>query len=269
MQHYVTTVRMSDGSVVKLECHDSLPSTAHLAREYARMGYPDRYVVFSEKQTRQDSDGRSRGSVERGIFMSCILRPSIFPSQAGLLSSLSAVAMVSALEEHTTRNIGIGWVSKIYCDGKMIGDVTIEGKLDSFASYEFLIVTFSAVLGEEEFPPRLTDLIRKVFESENTSISMIIAKNILDKFFPLYANIKNNTKFMDTYRKKFILRGHRVRYQSGGRRQSCKVLGVDQENGTLMVENSEKKIVYISTPNSVTVPKRVKLGKRSSQNNKA
>ena len=48
MSHYVTTMRASDGSVVKLECHDALPSTSHLARQYAKIGYPDRYVVFAE-----------------------------------------------------------------------------------------------------------------------------------------------------------------------------------------------------------------------------
>ena len=131
MSHYVTTMRGADGSVIKLECHDALPSTSRLAKQYAKLGYPDRYVVFAEGKKQMDSDGKYRGDIEPGIYMSCILRPSIFPSQASLISSLSAVAMATALEEHTTRNIGIGWVSKIYCEGRLIGDVTIEGKLDN------------------------------------------------------------------------------------------------------------------------------------------
>lgn len=259
MNHNLTTMRASDGSVVKLECHDALPSTAKLAREYAKLGYPDRYVVFTERKKKSESDEKRRSEAERGIYMSCILRPSIFPSQAALLSALCAVAVDTALEEHTTQQIGIGWVSKIYCNGTAIGDVTIEGKLDNFTSYEYIIINFSLALSETDFPPRLTDLIRKVFESENTSIPIIIAKNILNKFFSFYSNLKNSSKFMDIYRQKFILRGHKVKYLKDGRRQSCKVLGIKTDDCSLMVENSDKKVVYISTPNKVTIPKKIAI----------
>ena len=259
MSHYVTTMRATDGSVIKLECHDALTSTSRLAKQYAKLSYPDRYVVFAEGKKKLDADGKYRGDVERGVYMSCILRPSIFPSQAALISAMSAVAMSTALEEHTTHNIGIGWVSKIYCDGRLIGEVTIEGKLDNFTSYEFLIVTFSASLTEENFPPRLTDLIRKVFESDNSSVYVIIAKTILNKFFPLYSNIKNHAKFMDIYRQKFIMRGQKIRYASNDGKQTCKVLGVDEDNCSLIVEDSRKEIIKINTPNKVTIPKKISI----------
>ena len=226
----VTTMLASDGSVVKLECHNALPSTAQIAREYAKRGYPDRYVVFAEGRKKLDQEGRFRGEIERGVYLSCILRPSIFPSQAGLISSMSAAAMATALLEHTTSKIGIGWVSKIYCNGKIIGETVIEGKLDSFTSYEYIIVTFSAALTKDDFPPRITDLIRKVFESDNNSVPLIIAKTILNKFFPFYVNMKNHTKFMDVYNEHFALRGKKVRYQKDGKHETCKVLGIDEDS---------------------------------------
>ena len=259
MNNSVITARVSDGSVIKLECHDALPSTARLAKEYAKYGYPDRYVIFSEGRKKFDTDGKEFGEIERGVFMSCILRPSIFPSQAALINSLSAVALATALEEHTTKNIGIGWVSKVYCDGKLVGDVTVEGKLDNFTSYEYIIITFSVVLSEESFPPRINDIIRKVFDSENISVPMIIAKNILNKFFPLYVNIKNNSEFMDKYRQKFILRGQKIKYINDGKKQTCKVLDINYEDASLEVETKDKKNVRILTPNKVIIPKKITL----------
>ena len=260
MDNSVLTARASDGSVIRLECHDALQSTARLAKEYARRSYPDRYVVFSDKRKKVDADGKESGEVESGIFMSCLLRPSIFPSQAALINSLSTVALATALEEHTTKSIGIGWASKIYCDGRLIGDVTIEGKLDNFTSYEYIIITFSATLTEENFPPRITDIIRKVFDSESISIPLIIAKNILNKFFPLYVNIKNNSEFMDTYRQKLILRGQRIKYiNDDGKKESCRVVDVNVENAALEVETKNKEIIRILTPNRVVIPKRIKI----------
>ncbi len=259
MNHKLITVRASDGSVIKLECHAALPSVSKLAKAYAKIGYPDRYVVFAEGQKKIEDDGKFKGAVEKGIFMSCILRPSIFPSQASLISSLAAVSLASALEEHTTKKIGIGWVSKIYCDGRIIGNATIEGKLDNFTSYEYIIVTFSVFLNNEDFPPKLNDLIKQVFESDNTSIPVIIGKNILNKFFTYYSNLKNHSKFMNIYRQKFQLRGEKIRYINNGRKESCKVLGVDADNCALMVEDSHKRVIHISTPNNVIIPKRIKI----------
>ncbi len=260
----IITVREADGGIINMELHDELPSTARLAREYALRGYPDRYIVFSEKlipETQQPVYRRDPEPV-RGVFFSCILRPSLFPSQASLLGALSATAFVQALDEHTTRHLGIGWVSDVYCDGEKIGDVTIEGKLDSFTTYEYIIVTFSARLDEESFPPRLGDMVRKVFESENTSISMIIARNVLAKFFKLYSSMKSSVRFMDIYTKRFILRGRRIKYLDDGRRKSCKVLGINAKTGALILESRERGVFDVISPTSVIIPKKIKITKK-------
>ena len=73
MNNYVMTMRAHDGSIVKLECHDSLPSTARLAKQYAQNSrdYPDRYVVFAEEKRTPTEKGKT--GIENGIFMSLIL----------------------------------------------------------------------------------------------------------------------------------------------------------------------------------------------------
>lgn len=252
----ILNIREPDGSVVKLEYHDTLHSTSNLAKIYAKAGYPDRYVVFAENKTSADG----KGAKIPGVYISCLLRPSFFPSQATFLSSLATVAAVTALEEHTTKKLGIGWVSSVYCDGKMIGNVSIEGKLDD-TSYEYIIINFAFALNKNDFPPRLTDIVKKVFEKDNNSIPMIIGKNVISKFFSLYANMKNTAKFMDTYRKKFILRGKYVKQELDGKKTKYKVLGIEQKNCSLLVEDREGKVITLSSPRSVILPKKVKLQK--------
>lgn len=256
-------LNVGDGNIVKVECHETLASTLDLARIYARLGYPDKYIVFSESQTKVSATGEPLKSGEResGVYISCILRPSIFPAQAGFLGAMSAVAMISAIEEHTTKELGLGWVSDIYCEGRKIGSASAEGKLDDFSSYEYVIVSFAAKLTNADFPPRLTDLVKKVFESENAPIAMIIAKNILSKFLAMFPkNLKSPEKFMETYRQKFILTGQRVTYISnGGKRKSGKILSVDSSNGTLIIENNSGELKRISNQKSVIIPKKIKI----------
>lgn len=251
----IISMRTFDNSIVKLETHDRVESCAAIAREYAAEGYADKYAVVSEYDYKFGCDAR-------GIYMSLLLRPSFFPSQAGLLSSLATVALVKALEEHTEKKLGIGWVSNVYCEGRHIGGVTIEGKLDNHTNYEYIIINFAIRLSDDDFPPRLTDLVKKIFESDNGSVVTIIAKNILNKFFPFYSNMKNSSKFMQTYRQKFILSGHKVRCLLNGKRSLCKVLSIRPEDCALVLETPEKKIVEITSPANVIIPKIVKLPKK-------
>ena len=112
-------------------------------------------------------------------------------------------------------------------------------------------------MSEDKFPPRLTDIIRKVFGSDISSVYIIIAKNILNSFFSLYTHLRNPAKFMDTYRKKFILRGHKIKYLGDDKKHVYKVLGVDVKNCSLIVEDEHKKVVTIATPNKVIIPKKI------------
>ncbi|MBQ8289264.1 MAG: hypothetical protein IJY01_00120 [Clostridia bacterium] len=250
-------LRAEDGSIIRLEYHETCPSVAELARRYAIAGYPDRYVVVSERQTKVDACGRplKADKEEVGVYISLILRPSMFPSQAGFFSAMSTVALITALDEHTTKRLGIGWVSDIFCEGERIGGVTVEGRLDNFSSYEYIIVSFSVRLTEGQFPPRISDLIKKVFGSENASVSMIIAKDILSKFFVLYPRLKDTEKFMDVYKDRFILAGKRVSFLEYGKRRRCKILNVDNSDCSLIVETKGGLVKRIYSPKNVFIPK--------------
>lgn len=257
-------MRTQDGKILHLECHESIPSTHELARSYARDGYTDGYVVFSENQTKYGSLGQplQPGVTEHGIYLSCILRPSIFPSQAGFLGAMSAVAFITALEEQTDKRLGIGWVSDIFCEGERIGTTTTEGKLDNYMTYEYIIISFCVRLTDEYFPPRLSDMIKKVFESDNTSIPLIIAKNILSKFFALYPKkVKSPEKFMEIYKRKFALAGVKAKYLEGGKRKRCKILGIEGSDGRLIIEDGSGAIKHVSGNRNIILPNKIKLKK--------
>ena len=254
-----TSFRASDGNMIKIEYYRELPSTATLAKCYAESGKPDRYVVFTEKQLPSPITGSKASAdsiFESGIFMSVILRPSFFPSQAGLLAPLAATALLGAFEEHTTKNAGIGWLSSIIYNNKKIGGCTIEGKLNDFSSYEYMIVTFALRMDQNVFTPRLTDLIRKVFDDENPSVSMLVARTVLNKFFTAYVDIKNPAKHMDYYKQKFCYYGKRIKYFADGKKHTGKIVDVDKKNCMLEVQGADGKNLYITSPSSIIIPQK-------------
>ncbi len=255
----IISIRGLDGNIIKMEIYSSLPSVTDLTREYAKNGYPDRYAVFSERQYKSPLTGSKSSSreFEYGMFLSLILRPSFFPAQASLLGALSATAMITALEEHTTKNLGLGWVSDIYCEGEKCGSVAIEGKLDDYTAYEYLIVTFAIRLENKNFPPRLTDIISEVFEKDNTSIPVIIAKNVINKFLSFYTNIKTSNAFMSIYKSRFALIGASAKYEVGDKKRNCTIFSVE-DDGSIKVDVSGTKIT-IRSPSQITMPKRYRV----------
>ncbi len=259
----ILKMRSFDGGMLQIECHETVTSTASLAKQYANSGYPDRYMVFSRTQTESDVFGEkiADGQKSRGMFLSCILRPSLFPAQAGLLRAMSSVAMITALEEHTMKKLGIGWVSDIFCEKKKIGTVTLEGKLDDFRSYEYIIISFRLKTPKDVFPPRLEDMIRNVFENASDNTELIIAQKILAKFFPLYFNLKNHSRFMNVYKSKFIMREHRAKYIDKDKRFRCKIVNVNTDNCSLIVELKGGKRINVSSPANIILPRRIRLQK--------
>ncbi len=257
----ISSMRLADGSYIKLEYHDSLRSTALLAKEYARAGYPDRYVIFTDRQYTSPITRTklSDGEYEEGLFISIILRPSFFPSQVGQLAPLCATALLSALEQHTDLTTGIGWLSDIYIDGERIGGSTVEGKLDSYSTFEYMIVSFAIRLDKKKYDPKLNDMIRKVFESDNQSIGMIVAKSVISRFFTVYQDIKNPAKHIELYKQKFILRDKKIKYLINDKRHSCKVIDVDSENFALICEKHGGQRFEITSPSSVIIPKKIKI----------
>lgn len=251
----ITTYRTSDGNAVKIEYYKELPSTLELAKEYALEGKPDRYVVFTERQASSPIIGTklSEGEFEDGIFMSVILRPSIFPSQAGLLGPLAATALLGAFEEHTNKTAGIGWVSSIIYNGKKIGGVSIEGKLNDYSSYEYMIVSFALRLNKSFFSPRLTDIISKVFDDENPSVAMLVARTVLNKFFKVYMDVKNPSKHMDYYKQKFCYYGKRVKYFSDGKKHNGKIVDVDKKTCVLHISNSHGNTFAVTSPSGIII----------------
>ncbi len=254
-----STIKVSNGITVKIEQRDSLTSTSALAKEYASHGYPDRYAVLTELQS-DTTITKSKirgGTFERGVFISLILRPSIFPSQAGMISPLSAVALAQALETYTNNKIGISWLTDIYCNGERIGGTQIEAKLNSASSYDYIIVSFAVKICEKHFPPRLKDAVKHIFEKDSISMGMMVAKTILDKFFNAYLKIRSPENHFKYYYDKFILRGTKIKYIVDGKKNYCTVMDVDPENFALKV-SAKNKTFDIYKPSAVIIPKKLK-----------
>lgn len=260
-----STMKVGNGTTVRIEYRDFATSTSELAKEYAIHGYPDRYVIFTEHQSTSDIIGTKLRSneLEKGIFLSIILRPSFYLAQASSLGTLSVVALTQALESYTTKKLGISWVTDVFCEGVKIGGTQIEGKIKDANTFDYIIVTFAAKIEEKNFPPRLKDSVRRIFDKENLSIGMMMVKTILDKFFLAYSNDKVQDNYKKYYTNKFALKGAKIKYIENQRRRNATIVGIDKETLSLIIKPRFRDPIVVSKPSSVIIPGRIKINSKN------
>jgi biotin-(acetyl-CoA carboxylase) ligase len=112
-------------------------------------------------------------------------------------------------------------------------------------------------MNAKNFPPRLTDIVRQVFEEDNISVSMIMAKTVLNKFFGLYREIKNPAKHINAYAARSVLNDKKIKYVHDGKKKPCKVVGINRENLALTIETKDGRRIDITSPSGVVIPNKI------------
>jgi BirA family biotin operon repressor/biotin-[acetyl-CoA-carboxylase] ligase len=110
-------------------CHyfPLLASTNTFLRALGQRGSPEGTSVFADAQTA----GRGQaGKVwisppQRNLYVSILLRPSIAPTQAPLMSLLAAVALVDTLRQQGTV-CGIKWPNDVLIRGRKVAGILTE-----------------------------------------------------------------------------------------------------------------------------------------------
>jgi len=112
----------------KIYYFDSLASTMDMAVQVGLKGAPEGTLVLTEAQTKgRGRLGRGWFSPKyKGIYSSLVLRPKILPSQASILTLLSAVSICEAIKEVAGIEVQIKWPNDIQFHHKKLGGILTE-----------------------------------------------------------------------------------------------------------------------------------------------
>ena len=112
----------------KIYYFDSLPSTMDEALKLGLENAPEGSLVLAEAQTKGKGRlGRIWFSPKyKGIYLSLILRPKIIPSEASILTLLSAVSVCDAIKKICAVDIQIKWPNDILINNKKVGGILTQ-----------------------------------------------------------------------------------------------------------------------------------------------
>jgi BirA family biotin operon repressor/biotin-[acetyl-CoA-carboxylase] ligase len=108
---------------------DTVDSTNTVAMELGERDAPHGTVVVADRQTMgRGRLGRQWVSSAGNIFMSILLRPTVTPANAALLTMTAAVACARALREATGLLVEIKWPNDLVVSDKKLGGILTEMK---------------------------------------------------------------------------------------------------------------------------------------------
>lgn len=225
----------------ELEIHDRLDSTNNRAKTLAAAGAKHGMTVIADSQTGgRGRMGRAFFSPEHsGIYMTVILKPTIPPDKAGLLTSLAAVAAARAVEKVSGGDVKIKWVNDLYVGGKKICGILSEAGLGmETGRLDWAVVGIGINTAKMDFPEDLREIATSVGNETGTAPdrNRLIAE-ILNEMDVLYGDLETGA-FLEESRRRSNVIGREITVITAGKQFPARAVDIDGE-GRLIVETGE------------------------------
>lgn len=224
----------------ELHVLESIGSTNDYAKLLASQGVPEGTVVVAESQSAgRGRMGRSFFSPQgQGLYLSCILRPTVPPDQLMHLTCCLAVAACDAVEGCAGFRPKIKWTNDLVYGGRKLAGVLTEMTLGGEGgTYVVAGVGINCFQEPEDFAPE----IRTVAGSLKMVCGREIDRNQLAGGLIGALERMSSTmtcdrlKWMEQYRKDCMTLGCNVSVQKADTIRHGKAVGIDQW-GALLVD---------------------------------
>jgi BirA family biotin operon repressor/biotin-[acetyl-CoA-carboxylase] ligase len=118
-----------------LEVVASLPSTQSAVLEWSRAGAPEGAVMVADHQTQgRGRRGRTWLSAPgRALQFSLLLRPTLVPDRAGVITTALGVAVAEAVEETSGLPSRTRWPNDVTVEGRKVAGILVETRVQEGA----------------------------------------------------------------------------------------------------------------------------------------
>ncbi len=198
-------------------------------------------VMVADNQTEgRGRMGRSFYSPdETGVYMSILLKKD-FGKNPTLVTTLTAVAVMKAIEKVTGKKAQVKWVNDILIDGKKVCGILTEGAF-SGNELEYMIVGIGINASTVEFP----DEIKEIAGSVNCDKERLFLA-VIDYFAIEFDNLESRD-YLDFYRERCVTINKDIKIISPGKEPvEALAQGID-DNAGLIVKYPDGKTGVVSS----------------------
>ena len=176
----------------EIEFYESVGSTNNIAYELAERGRPEGTAVIANEQTKGKGRlGRTWVSPEeKGIYLSCILRPDIMPGEVPKITLVAAVSVVKAIRKFASIEALIRWPNDILVSDRKVGGILTELKAEmDRVNFAVLGIGINVNTSKKSLPKEGTSL--KEESKASTDFSRVeLVKTLLQTLEDEYVKFK-------------------------------------------------------------------------------
>lgn len=232
-----------------LEYHDMIDSTNIRAKKLAEEGAEDGTLVIADIQ----SAGRGRrgrgwdapGGV--GIWMSLLLRPSIAPSSASMLTLVAALAVAKGIQEAAGLKPEIKWPNDIVIAGKKVCGILTEMSAELEGIHYVVIgigINVNIIDFPEELKERATSLYLQSGEQVNRGQVIAAVMQAFEVYYENFLETGNLSGLLCEYEERLANKNQEVRVLAASDSYEGICLGIDK-TGELLVKRKDETIQHV------------------------
>lgn len=180
----------------KIVHKETTASTQIIAHQLAQDNAAHGTVVIADEQTA--AKGRMNRSFyskkNKGIWMSIVLRPPIFPYQAPQFTLLTATVLADVIADHIGIRPQIKWPNDILMGGKKLAGILTEMQAEQ-DSIQYIVIGIGLNVNQDQIhmPNDIKDKATSLHMETNKSWNLLeISQKILQTFEERYTNYIDN-----------------------------------------------------------------------------
>lgn len=233
--------------------HDQVTSTNDLAKRAAFDGCAHGTVVVAEAQ------GEGRGRLSRGwfsphgkgVWFSCVFRPTFLPQQASRCTLMAAVALARAFERYPGVAVGIKWPNDILTlEGKKLVGILAEMNAEMDA-INFIVIGMGVNVNllPEDFPAELQPLassLQQLGGGEPISRKKLL-QVMLEELEAAFDEVSKTgfAALLDDWRKRSITLGRQVSVIAPEETYTGVALDIDQQGALLVRRDADGTVEQV------------------------
>ena len=239
--------------------YKKVDSTNIVAYELAEKSMREGTVILADEQVKgKGRHGRHWSSPSKGgIYMSCILRPSIAPNEISRITLLAAIAVAQAIRDFSSLEVTIKWPNDIMIDHKKLCGILTEMKAEQ-DSVDFVVlgIGINVNVPKAELPKGATS-IREELTSSGGKINLSrveLTKKVLERLEEYYNLMKSEGfgPIIDIWKDLSVMIGSRVKVTLAGKTFEALAHDIDPD-GALVVRTESGVLEKISSGDVIMV----------------
>lgn len=227
----------------KIYYYEETDSTNIRAKRLGDDGEPGGTLVVTNQQSAgRGRRGRSWDSpVGSSIYMSLLLRPSIHPTKAPMLTLVMAIAVAKGLKESTGLDVQIKWPNDIVLNGKKLVGILTE--MSTEIDYiNHVVIGVGINVNMESMPQDLKEKATSLrIESGHTEKRSRIIAAIMKQFeyyYGIFLKTQDLSEMQEEYNELLVNQNKEVRILETKEEYNAHALGINKK-GELLVKRQD------------------------------